>query len=114
MSNVLSMVLTGRGAAPPLIKVNHAIFHRRISARTCRQFDYHQAVTGRQRNANYRDHMGLVQMQHVRYGDKQFSWNGRIKDKPQLFGQHMGSQGRWSSARRSTPCRSMRCCPRIG
>ena len=33
-------------------------------------------------------------MQHVRYGDKQFSWNGRIKgDKPQLFGQHMGSQG---------------------
>ena len=69
---------------------------RRISARTCRQFDYHQ---GRYRGqaaqfANYRDHLGLVQMQHVRYGDKQFSWNGRIKgDKPQLFGQHMGSQG---------------------
>ena len=69
---------------------------RKISTRTCKAYDY---FSGRYRGqpaqfANYRNEFGVIVMQHVRYGDKQFSWNGRIKgDKPQLFGQHMGSQG---------------------
>ena len=69
---------------------------RKISTRTCKAYDYYGGTYRGQKAqfANYRNELGVIVMQHVRYGDKQFSWNGRIKgDKPQLFGQHMGSQG---------------------
>ena len=68
---------------------------RRLEQLTCKRYDYiigsynnHQAQL-----ANYRDNDGAVVAQHIRYGDKQFSWIRPKGAKLQLFGQHLGSDG---------------------
>ena len=69
---------------------------RCISPSTCRMYDYHESLFRGQaaQVANYRDENGLTTAQHIRYGAKQFAWNGREKGaKLQLFGQHLGSEG---------------------
>lgn len=43
--------------------------------------------------ACYRDENGSVCGQHIRYGDKQFTWITR-PERPRLFGSHLGGQGR--------------------
>lgn len=69
---------------------------RKLSSSTCKLYDY---IDGTWRGhkaqvANYRDENGLITAQHIRYGAKQFAWNGREKgSKIQLFGQHLGDKG---------------------
>jgi len=72
-----------------------ALDTRCIQQQTCKRYDYivgsyngHEAQF-----ANYRDGDGAVIAQHIRYGDKQFSWIRPKGSKLQLFGQHLGSDG---------------------
>ena len=70
---------------------------RGISQLVCKLYNYTVSTFKGQsaQVANYRDNNGLVVAQHVRYGQKQFAWLGRQKGVPvQLFGQHLGSNGR--------------------
>lgn len=74
-----------------------AIRDRGISQLTCKLYNYaSSSYKGFPAQiANYRDNNGLITAQHIRYGDKQFAWVGRVKGNPvQLFGQHLGSNGR--------------------
>lgn len=69
---------------------------RKISERTARMYDYTLATYKGQpaHIANYRDENGLTVAQHIRYGEKQFAWIGRVKGlKVQLFGQNLGTDG---------------------
>lgn len=72
-----------------------ALASRGIDQQTCKRYDYIiGSYNGNEAQfANYRDNDGVVIAQHIRYGEKQFSWIRPKAAKLQLFGQHLGSDG---------------------